>query len=104
MEEKKDNMTEGRVYTQQEVEAIVAQVNAQARAQCENIARRCQYLEDQLTVNRLDYLFKIVENAGIQGIFSTGFIQKCSDEIESILFGPDPKTQEESIKDTPKEE
>lgn len=85
MEEKND-MEEGRVFTQQEVEGIVAQVNNQARAQCENMARRCQYLEEQLMFKKLDYLFKVIENGGS---FPMEFVQKCSAEIETALTVPE---------------
>lgn len=82
MEENKENMKEERVYTQQEVEGIVNQINANASTQCQNMARRCQYLEEQLMFKRLDYLFKVIENAGN---FSMEFVQKCSEEIETAL-------------------
>lgn len=100
MEENKENMKEGRVYTQQEVEGIVNQINANASAQCQNMARRCQYLEEQLMFKRLDYLFKVIENAGN---FNMEFVQKCSEEIETALSVPEPETQED-VKDTPEGE
>lgn len=96
MEENKENMKEERVYTQQEVEGIVNQINANANAQCQNMARKCRFLEEQLMFKRLDYLFKVVENAGN---FSMEFVQKCSEEIEAALSVPEPETQED-VKDT----
>lgn len=98
MEENKENMIEERVYTQQEVEGIVGQINANASAQCQNMARRCQYLEEQLMYKRLDYLFKVIENAGS---FNMEFVQKCSEEIEAALTVPET---EKDVKDTPEEE
>lgn len=99
MEENKENMKEGRVYTQQEVEGIVTQINANASAQCQNMAKRCQYLEEQLMYKRLDYLFKVVEHGGS---FDMEFVQKCSEEIEAALV-PEPETQED-VKGTPEGE
>lgn len=87
MEEKEVNMAEERVFTQKEVEGIITQVNMQARQQCEGLARRCQYLEEQLAYKRLDYLFKVVDNSN--GIFSMEFICKCASEIESALIIPE---------------
>ena len=85
--EEKDNITEGRTYTQKEVESIVGQVNQQAKAQCENIMRRCQFLEEQLMYKRLDYLFKVVDSK--RDTFDSEFIQKCIDEIQVALTIPD---------------
>lgn len=98
MGENNNNMTEGRVFTQQEVEGLMAQVNAQARAQCENLARRCQFLEEQLMFKRLDYLLKVIENAGS---FNMEFVQKCSEEIEVALTVPE--TTQEDNNETVKE-
>lgn len=41
MEEEKKNISEGRTFTQSEVEGIVSQINNSARAQCEQLAKRC---------------------------------------------------------------
>lgn len=92
MEENKNDMKEERVYTHQEVEDIVAQINKQARAQCENIAKRCQFLEEQLMYKRLDYLFAVLKD---KGVFSMGFVQNCVNEIETALTIPET-TQENS--------
>lgn len=75
--EDKDNVKEEKVYTQKEVEDIIAQVNKQAAAQCENLAKRCQFLQEQLMYKRLDYLFKLVEN----GTFDNDFTLQCKKEI-----------------------
>ncbi len=97
MEEKEVNMAEERVFTQKEVEGIIAQVNMQARQQCEGLARRCQYLEEQLAYKRLDYLFKVVDNSN--GIFSMEFIYKCASEIESALIIPETPDEQEPEKE-----
>ena len=91
--EEKNNMEGGRVFTQQEVEGIVTQVNNQARAQCENIAKRCQYLEGQLINKRLDYLFKVIENSGS---FSMEFVQKCAEDIEYAFTAPEDTKVEDT--------
>lgn len=93
MGENKENMKEERVYTQQEVEGIVNQINSNARVQCENMARRIQYLEEQLMFKRLDYLFKVIENAGS---FSIEFAQKCSEEIESALTVTEAESEDKT--------
>lgn len=88
---------EERVFTQQEVEGIVARVNMQARAQCENIAKRCQVLEEQLMYRKLDYLFKVIENINS---FSMEFVQKCIDEIESTFTPPEVEAETETEQET----
>ena len=49
------------------------------------------------TVNRLDYLFKVVEIANTQSTYSfnSDFIQKCIDEVESIMVMPEQKETKE---------
>lgn len=98
MEENKNNVTEERTFTKQEVENIVAQINNQARMQCENMAKRCQFLEEQLMFKRLDYLFKVIENAGN---FDMEFVQKCTKEIEAGLTIPE--VQEDGVNITEEE-
>lgn len=98
MEEKEVNMAEERVFTQKEVEGIITQVNMQARQQCEGLARRCQYLEEQLAYKRLDYLFKVIENRN-SGVFSMEFIHKCASEIESALIIPETPDEQEPEKE-----
>lgn len=94
--EEKDNIAEGRTYTQEEVESIVGQVNQQAKTQCENIMRRCQFLEEQLMYKRLDYLFKVVDSK--RDTFDPEFIQKCVDEIQVALTIPDNTEESETEK------
>lgn len=94
MEEKETNVgevVEERVFTQKEVEAIIASVNQQARSQVESYAKRCQMLEEHLSYKRLDYLFKVVDNLSN---FSTDFVAECIDEIENSLTIPKTKTEE----------
>jgi hypothetical protein len=64
-----------------------------------------RYLKQQLqeamqfanTVNRLDYLFKVIEIANTQSTYSfnSDFIQKCIDEVESIMVMPEQKETKE---------
>lgn len=97
MEEKDmTTATEERTFSQQEVEAIVAQVNMQARQQCEGLARKCQFLEEQLMYKRLDYLFKVVEHGGS---FDIEFVQKCSEEIQAALTVPEQENIETEVKE-----
>lgn len=98
MEEEKKNISEGRTFTQSEVEGIVAQINNSARAQCEQLAKRCQILEEQLAYKRLDYLFMVLRRTEF---FSGEFIQKCTQEIESILTIPENTEEDTNVnKDT----
>lgn len=99
MEENKEEnkeVKESRVYTQEEVENIVRQINASAREQCENIVKKAQYLREQLMYRRLDYLFKVIENSGS---FSMEFVKKCSNEIESALTVPESQDTGEVTQD-----
>lgn len=79
-------MEKTKTFTQQEVEGIISQINNQARIQCENIAKKCRFLEEQLMYKRLDYLFKVVEN---KSAFTSEFVDKCIKETESILTIPE---------------
>lgn len=98
MEEEKKNISEGRTFTQSEVEGIVSQINNSARAQCEQLAKRCQFLEEQLAYKRLDYLFMVLRRAAF---FSGKFVQKCTQEIESILTIPENTEEDTNVnKDT----
>lgn len=80
------NAEEKKVYTKEEVEGIVNQINANASIQCQNMGRKIQYLTEQLMYKRLDYLFKVIENSGS---FEMEFVTKCSDEIELSLTIPE---------------
>lgn len=88
MEETKNNMEEKetKVFTKEEVENIVQQVNLQARTQCENLFRENQALREQLMYRKLDYLFKVVENSGM---FPMEFVEKCVKEIEETFTAPE---------------
>lgn len=81
-----NNTMEERKLTVQEVENLLNEVSSQAKTQCEQLAKKCQFLESQLMYKRLDYLFKIIENSGN---FSMEFVQKCSAEIEAALTIPE---------------
>lgn len=99
MEEEKVNMEEEKMYSKQEVEAIVAQVNMQARSQCEAYARRCMAAEEQLSYKRLDYLFKVVEYAGS---FDMDFVKKCVEEIQESITIPEeqePESETEKVEE-----
>jgi hypothetical protein len=52
------------------------------------------------TINRLDYLFKVVEFANREGAynFSSEFTAKCFEEIEKLLTVPE-ETSEETNKE-----
>lgn len=84
--EEKETTQEERMYSKQEVEAIVAQVNMQARNQVQHYANRCMALEEQLSYKRLDYLFKVVEHADA---FGMEFVAKCAEEIEESITIPE---------------
>lgn len=57
-------------------------------------------LQNQVGFKQLDYLFKVIE----LGVFSESFTERCSKEIEEIMFGspqdpepvedPKPETEE----------
>lgn len=50
--------------------------------QNQQMVMRMNQTETQMMLKRLDYLFKIVE----LGVFSEEFTEKCTKEIESIMF------------------
>lgn len=73
--------------------------------QLENVAHQLSEQNRQLYMNlqaanmgnifkRLDYLFKVVENGHV---FKQDFLEKCINEIEEIMTGPE-ETEEEDNK------
>lgn len=57
-----------------------------------------QAAEFARTINRLDYLFKVVEiSSRASGSFNSDFVLSCTDEIEKLLTVPEVETKESAM-------
>ena len=106
MEEQKNNSKEVKMQT------VKGQQDNNAQNQQElsyedlktaaiQLSKENQYLKAQLqgatetlrTINRLDYLFKVVEvshnNRSNEVSFATDFVEKCIDEIQKVMTPPE---------------
>lgn len=77
----------------EQLENIAHQLSEQAK----QLYARLQEANMTNMFKRLDYLFKVVENAHA---FSEGFVAKCVSEIEDMIAIPEP---EEKTEDKPEE-
>lgn len=75
----------------EQLEQIASQLDQQSR----QLMNELQKSNMQNIFKRLDYLFKVVENAPM---FSDTFVQNCVDEIEGMLTIPKEESEESETK------
>ena len=92
MEEKKVDVempVQDRTYTENEVRDIVNGLksqNAQLIYQLQNANMNNMF-------KRLDYLFKVIENAAM---FDEPFVEQCVSELKELMTPPTPETEEKT--------
>lgn len=77
----------------EELEQIASQLDQQSR----QLMNELQKSNMQNIFKRLDYLFKVVENAPM---FGDTFVQSCVDEIEGMLTIPKEESEESEKKES----
>lgn len=85
----KPEVKENEKMSYEQLENVAHQLSEQVRQLCAKLQEA--NLENMF--KRLDYLFRVVENAHS---FSVDFVNKCTSEIESLMTLPDP---EEEVKE-----
>lgn len=94
MNPKEQTTTQKKKLTYEELENACHQLSEQAR----KMYMQLQEADKFNLFKRLDYLFKVLENATM---FSEDFVPKCADEIEEILTIPeDTSDPTDTSKDT----
>lgn len=85
--------TEQQKMSYEQLQQVAHQLSEQTRQLYEQLQKA------NLTnmFKRLDYLFKVVENAHM---FSEDFIKQCTEEIVDTITLPDPKDTEQSEEST----
>jgi hypothetical protein len=94
MEEKKDNKN-GQKLTYEQLKDAADKLWNENRYLKQELQRATEFAN---TINRLDYLFKVVEFANREGAynFSHDFTVKCFEEIEKLLTVPEEGSEETS--------
>ena len=82
VEEKKSNK-----LSYEELEKVAQQLSYQ----CQQLSKRVQERDMELTFKRLDYLFAVVNCT--TGVFNDDFVAKCAAEIQEIMT-PQPEEKE----------
>ena len=72
------------------------QVASQLSQQTQQLYARLQQAELSNMFKRLDYLFKVVENAGA---FNEVFVTKCVTEIEEIMTVPEDTKENTNVEE-----
>lgn len=70
----------------EQLENVAHQLSEQVR----QLYAKLQEANLENMFKRLDYLFRVVENAHS---FSVDFVNKCTSEIESLMTLPDPEDE-----------
>lgn len=85
--------TEQQKMSYEQLQQVAHQLSEQTRQLYEQLQK------SNLTnvFKRLDYLFKVVENAHM---FSEDFVKQCTEEIVDIITLPDPKESEQTEEST----
>ena len=73
-----------------QLESVAHQLSEQNR----QMFAKLQELNMANMFKRLDYLFKVVENSRM---FKQDFLEKCVDEIESIMTVPEQEEEPETV-------
>ena len=73
-----------------QLESVAHQLSEQNR----QMFAKLQELNMANMFKRLDYLFKVVENGHM---FKQDFLEKCVDEIESIMTVPEQEEEPETV-------
>ena len=97
MEEQKKKVVEMKPQVQrpekmsyEQLESVAHQLSEQNR----QLFAKLQELNIANMFKRLDYLFKVVENAHM---FEQGFLEKCIAEIESLMTVPEQEEEPETV-------
>ena len=87
MEENKENK-EVKKLSYEQLEQIANQYSEQAR----QLYLKLQEVNMTNMFKRMDYLFKVVEN---NKVFSSNFVEKCTNELEELMKLPEETKEEE---------
>lgn len=82
----KPEVKENEKMSYEQLENVAHQLSEQAR----QLYAKLQEANLENMFKRLDYLFRVVENAHS---FSVDFVNKCTSEIESLMTLPDPEDE-----------
>lgn len=89
MEEKKETVTEqSKKFTYEQLEQIAGNLSNQVQ----QLSARLQEANMFNIFKRLDYCFKVLEVNPT--MFSSGFVERCAKEIESLMTPPTPVEKE----------
>lgn len=95
MEEKKDNKN-GQKLTYEQLKDAADKLWNENRYLKQELQRATEFAN---TINRLDYLFKVVEishnNRNNSVSFAYEFVEKCLAEIQDVLTLPEQKEEKE---------
>lgn len=82
----KPEVKENEKMSYEQLENVAHQLSEQVR----QLYAKLQEANLENMFKRLDYLFRVVENAHS---FSVDFVSKCTSEIESLMTLPDPEDE-----------
>lgn len=82
----KPEVKENEKMSYEQLEDVAHQLSEQVR----QLYAKLQEANLENMFKRLDYLFRVVENAHS---FSVDFVNKCTSEIESLMTLPDPEDE-----------
>ena len=82
----KPEVKENEKMSYEQLENVAHQLSEQVR----QLYVKLQEANLENMFKRLDYLFRVVENAHS---FSVDFVNKCTSEIESLMTLPDPEDE-----------
>lgn len=82
----KPEVKENEKMSYEQLENVAHQLSEQVR----QLYAKLQEANLENMFRRLDYLFRVVENAHS---FSVDFVNKCTSEIESLMTLPDPEDE-----------
>lgn len=82
----KPEVKENEKMSYEQLENVAHQLSEQVR----QLYAKLQEANLENMFKRLDYLFKVIENAHA---FNAEFISKCASEIESLMTLPDPEDE-----------
>lgn len=82
----KPEVKENEKMSYEQLENVAHQLSEQVR----QLYAKLQEANLESMFKRLDYLFRVVENAHS---FSVDFVNKCTSEIESLMTLPDPEDE-----------
>ena len=88
VEEKTKDGKKSNKLSYEELEKVAQQLSYQ----CQQLSKRVQERDMELTFKRLDYLFAVVNCT--TGVFNADFVAKCAAEIQEIMT-PQPEEKEE---------